>query len=65
MPLKLDHLVAALHQFPSYHAIDVFADDLGELQQRPLPTNLRPLDMQGRTFLVTHQGSVSRPLLIF
>src|SRR4051812_31941563 len=43
-------------QFPSYHAIDVFADDLGELRAWPLPANLRPLDGQGRTFLVTHEG---------
>lgn len=57
MPLNLSHLVAALNQFPSYHAIDVFADDLGELRQSPFPANLRPLDAQGRTFLVTHQGT--------
>lgn len=56
MPLNLSHLVAALNQFPSYHAIDVFADDLGELRQRP-PASLLPLDAQGRTFLATHQGS--------
>ena len=56
MPLNLSHLVAALNQFPSYHSIDVFADDLGELRASPLPSSLRPLDAQGRTFLATHEG---------
>jgi len=55
MPLNLSHLAAALNQFPSYHAIDVFADDLGELRASPLPSSLHPLDAQGRTFLVTHE----------
>ena len=57
MPLNLSHLIAALNQFPAYHAIDVFADDLGELRAWPLPGNLRPLDAQGRTFLVMHEGT--------
>jgi hypothetical protein len=57
MALRLSNLVAALTQFPAYHAMDVFADDLAELHQRPLPTNLQPLDAQGRSFLVIHQGT--------
>lgn len=60
MPLTLSNLVAALDEFPRYHAIDVFADDLGELRQRPLPASLRPLDVQGRSFLVSHQGRLFR-----
>lgn len=55
MPLSLSNLVAALDQFPRYHAIDVFADDLGELQQQPAGL-FRPVDAQGRSFLVAHQG---------
>lgn len=55
MPLTLSNLVAALDQFPRYHAIDVFADDLDELR-RPLSGLFRPMDAQGRNFLVTHQG---------
>ena len=54
MPLSLSNLVAALDQFPRYHAIDVFADDLGEL--RELSSGFRPLDAQGQSFLVSHQG---------
>jgi hypothetical protein len=54
MPLSLSNLVAALDQFPRYHAIDVFADDLGELRQ--LPPSFRPVDAQGRSFLVPHEG---------
>ena len=38
----------------------MFADDLAELQQWPLPTNLQQLDAQGRSFLVTHQGTKLR-----
>ncbi len=56
MPLSLDNLVAALNQFPRYHAIDVFADDLAELRE-PAPAGLRPLDPQGRRFGVTHRGA--------
>lgn len=56
MPLTLSNLVAALDEFPRYHAIDVFADDLDELRQRPLPASFQPLDVQGRSFLVFHQG---------
>ena len=57
MSLSLSNLVAALEQFPAYHAIDVFADDLGELRERSLPDSLRPLDAQGRNFLVAKQGT--------
>lgn len=56
MPLTLSNLVAALDEFPRYHAIGVFADDLGELREHPLPASFRPLDAQGRSFLVSHQG---------
>src|ERR1700704_1266942 len=63
MPLTLSNLVAALDEFPRYHAIDVFADDLGELQQRPLPASFRPLDVQGRSFLGSHQGGACRLVL--
>jgi hypothetical protein len=51
MKLTVSNLVAALDQFPAYHAIDVFADDLAELRQ---PT--QALDAQGRGYVVTHQG---------
>ncbi|HEX7843441.1 MAG TPA: hypothetical protein VF469_38475 [Kofleriaceae bacterium] len=54
MPLSLSNLVAALDEFPRYHAIDVFADDLGELRQ--LPPSFRPVDAQGRSFRVPHDG---------
>jgi hypothetical protein len=60
MPLNLSNLVAALNQFPAYHAIDVFADDLAELQQWPVSPNLQQLDAQGRSFLVTYQGTSFR-----
>jgi hypothetical protein len=56
MPLTLSNLVAALDQFPWYHAIDVFADDLDELRQWPLPASFRAVDVQGRSFRVSHQG---------
>jgi hypothetical protein len=56
MPLNLSNLVAALNQFPRYHAIDVFADDLAELRD-PARAGLRPLDPQGRRFGVTHGGA--------
>lgn len=55
MPLSLSNLVAALDQFPRYHAIDVFADDLSELLQPP-PGLFRQVDAQGLSFLVTHEG---------
>jgi len=54
MTLTVSNLVAALDGFPAYHAIDVFADDLAELRQ-PMSSSMRPLDAQGRGFLVTHQ----------
>jgi hypothetical protein len=57
MALNLDNLIAALNQFSAYHAIDVFADDLAELHERPFPPSLQQLDAQGRSFLVTHQGT--------
>lgn len=60
MPVTLSNLVAALDEFPRYHAIGVFADDLGELQERPLPASFRPLDGQGRGFLVSYQGRAFR-----
>jgi hypothetical protein len=55
MTLTVSNLVAALDRFPAYHAIDVFADDLAELRQ-PVASSMRPLDAQGRSFLVTDQG---------
>jgi hypothetical protein len=55
MTLTVSNLVAALDQFPAYHAIDVFADDLAELRQ-PMPPSLHPSDAQGRSFVVTYQG---------
>jgi hypothetical protein len=56
MPLNLSNLVSALNQFSRYHAIDVFADDLAELRE-PAPAGLRPLDLEGRRFHVTHRGA--------
>lgn len=47
--LTLSHLIAALDQFPTYQAINVFADDLVELRERPLQA-LHQLDAQGRIF---------------
>lgn len=55
MTLTVSNLVAALDQFPAYHEIDVFADDLAELHQPMLPA-MRPLDPQGRSFVVPYQG---------
>jgi hypothetical protein len=57
MTLTVNNLVAALDQFPAYHAIDVFADDLSELRQ-PIAASasMRQLDAQGRNYSVTHQG---------
>lgn len=55
MTLTVSNLVAALDRFPAYHAIDVFADDLAELRQ-PTSSSMRPLDAQGRSFLVRDQG---------
>lgn len=57
MRLTLNNLVAALEQFPAYYAIDVFADDLGELQEHPLSESLYPLDPQGRNFLVAKKST--------
>lgn len=56
MPLKLSNLVAALRQFPAYHAIDVFADDLAELRAGSLPASFRRLDADGRKYAVTEGG---------
>lgn len=57
MTLTISNLVAALDQFPAYHAIDVFADDLAELRGPSVASApIRPLDPQGRSYSVAHQG---------
>lgn len=62
MALTLDNLADALHRFPAYRAIDVFADDLVEL--RALPPHVQRLDDEGKRYAV-HLASGEYQLDIF
>jgi hypothetical protein len=58
--LTLGHLASALAAYPNYNAIDVFADDLVELQQlkntNTPPAGMTLIDATGDRYLVAING---------